>query len=677
MVHSFVMVRTRLALALAAATLFLGSGARAATGVCDANPPASTQACIDAIQTAGGVVNDIFKDAQGRTATQLPVFGTVFDNWPGCDTTSWAGCAGVSTAPYDCPGLYGCTAGVTNTIANAQAYMATVDHLWWHPCRLANHALVNGCPDRTCIADGVDGSYFPWEGLVLDLGGPANQVAIFAQNDHGPQPCESVEYTVFLTDNPLSQEIIDDPAVQGADPQKWNRAVLKKIFTHGWFDVRTPPDPVGHAACGDVNEYAVEDDSMTTLFALPCGITFRYTSLVAGYDGKEFPACAYHSQEGEVDAVAGLTEEGSGVCPDADLDHYVDCNCDGAPQPCDCDDANPAVHPGALEDCDDPDLDCDGNPGSCDAGQFCYESICILACQQGEIGICPPGATCASTDLGDLCVPDDCTTGACPPGTFCDPVTKTCRPACEDVQCPVGQLCQDGKCIDPCKTVDCPAGQVCVEGECHPPCNCFNADVGCTAPEVCDRGNTDLCVPLPCQGVACAAGEHCDDQGNCAGVCDGVVCPIGQKCDAAKGECVDNCSDVTCNDPEVCNPDTGACEDHTCDNVPCFAPAVCVQGQCVAPDGGVPDGGTAGSGAGGAGNDASAGTGPTDFGSRGDTVADPGGCGCRDAGGSSGSLLALPALALAAALARRKKDRQCGSRGSTARQRSVPSEPTE
>lgn len=130
------------------------------------------------------------------------------------------------------------------------------------------------------------------------------------------------------------------PTTTGADPMKWNRAVLKKVFTKGFVEIR-PPDPAGHAACGDTSQYSVEEDSMVTVYGLPCGLNFRYAAVVAGNDGLDFPACAFDSQEAELDAVAGLTEDGAGVCPDQDHDGYVACNCAGAPAVCDCNDADP------------------------------------------------------------------------------------------------------------------------------------------------------------------------------------------------------------------------------------------------------------------------------------------------------------------------------------------------
>src|SRR6185436_6121835 len=171
------------------------------------------------------------------------------------------------------------------------------------------------------------------------------------------------------------QEVVLDPATTGVDPTKWNRAVLSKIYTGGWTQVR-PPDPAGHGtACGDTADYSVEEDSFVQVFSLPCGITFRYASVVAGNDGLDFPACKYDSNEGEIDAVAGLTENGSAVCPDADGDHYVDCNCPGHPPICDCNDADPGIHPGAPEACDSTvDYNCDGMKGTpCPVDLVCYQ----------------------------------------------------------------------------------------------------------------------------------------------------------------------------------------------------------------------------------------------------------------------------------------------------------------
>jgi hypothetical protein len=626
-----------------------------ATGVCDANPPASTQACVDAIQANGGaIVNDVFKDTNGLTADQLPVFGTLFNNWPGCSTTH-LGCAGQSLAPFDCPAQYQCNVAA-NTFANASQYMNALDRLWWQPYRLVDHALDgNGCPNWAAVTtDGVGGNYFPWEGLVFDLGGPSNKVAIFAENDHGPQPCESLEYTVYLTDDPFSKELIQKPAVDGVDPKKWNRAVLTTIFTKGFVEVR-PPDPVGHAACGDTALYSVEEDSFAQVFALPCGITFRYAAIIAGNDGLDFAECAFDSSEAELDAVAGLTEGGAGVCPDADGDLYVECMCPGAPPVCDCDDTDPAVHPLAPEPCDAMDLDCDKLPGSCETNLYCHQSICIPPCGGGE-NPCPLGSSCKMTPQGNLCVPEDCAVGGCPPGSVCE--EGICVPACDDVTCPGDQVCKDGVCLDPCKDVQCAPPQVCQNGSCVAPCSCFAADVGCESipGSVCDKGNTDTCVPPACKDVKCSAAQKCDPtNGMCVDFCNpNVNCPPGQKCVAPTG-CVPLCDGVTCDEGLECNPKNGLCEDLACQDVVCFAPTVCDKGMCVVPDGGVGEGGAGGGDAGAGGSTGSAATSPRDPG-------ETGGCGCRVPGdersdAQGGGLGVLLVGAAAAALARVRRGR--------------------
>ncbi len=52
----------------------------------------------------------------------------------------------------------------------------------------------------------------------------------------------------------------------------------------------------------------------------------------------------------------GQIDEGCGVCVDADLDGFTSSSCGGP----DCNDANPAIHPGAVEQCNTVDDDCDG-----------------------------------------------------------------------------------------------------------------------------------------------------------------------------------------------------------------------------------------------------------------------------------------------------------------------------
>ncbi len=635
------MIRRLLSLSVASIVSLSALAAEASTGTCDVSAGdtgASELACLAAVTALGTntVVDDVFRDANGKTADQLPLYGKLSNAFPGC-----------STANNTCNGDLSSNPGVpwvncqnnSRDFATVASYVDALDWRYANPIRMHDgHGSVGACPDwGSQVVDGDTDGYHPWEGMVFDLGGPANKVALFAINDHGPQPCESVEYTAYLTDDPSSRDVIDDPTTVGADPSKWNRAKLSQIYLEGWQKVRAADDPG--------LSYSIEADSFTTVWSLPCGITFRYVGFSAGNDGHDLPACQFDSYDAEIDAVAGLTEQGAGVCPDADQDHYVDCACSGAPAVCDCNDADPTVHPGAAEPCDAPDLDCDGNVGACAGNLVCFASACVATCSgTGEFSSCPPGATCTLTDVARLCVPDDCTTGACPAGSVCDAATKQCKPACAAVVCPASQVCSDGRCIDPCANLPCPNQQVCDLGVCRPRCDCFHGDVGCVAPSVCDRRPEAICVAPSCVGVDCGAGKHCDDTGACAGDCDGVACPAGQKCVVTLGGCVGLCADVTCSDELTCDPQTGQCIDDRCQGVQCFAPAVCAAGQCVLPEGGAGDASVDGSGGAGGSHVSTASGYDTGSGS---------GCGCRvapsgpgAAGGALGALAAMGALAL-------------------------------
>ncbi len=377
----------RVAVVVALLGLCLPLSAHASTGVCDqssGDTGATEQACVAAIQALGPgtVVDGVFKDAQGRTGDQLPVYGKLINPFPGC-TTGNTICNGDLTN-YQANPKVNCV-NKDRTFSTIASFVDALDWKYANSIRLHDaHGMNGACPvwsDQ--VVDGNKEGYKPWEGLVFNLGGPSNKVVLFPVNDHGPQPCESTEYTVYLTNNPASRDIIDNPTTTGADPNKWNRAKLSKLFLEGWKKVRSGTDP-------GLN-YTIEADSFTSVWSLPCGISFRYVGVIAGNDGKDLPACNYDSFDAELDAVAGLTESGTAVCPDADHDGYVDCNCSAAPKVCDCNDQDPNVHPGAPETCADPDLNCDGVAGGCPTGKFCYQKSCVDPCQGGENHLLSPG----------------------------------------------------------------------------------------------------------------------------------------------------------------------------------------------------------------------------------------------------------------------------------------------
>ena len=118
----------------------------------------------------------------------------------------------------------------------------------------------------------------PSAGIVWDLGGQANQVAIFVFVDHGPVPEEVLENTAWLSNDP-------DAADGG-----WTQADLVHVYGAGWS-----PDP------------AVAD-GFVAVYQLTGGQTFRYVSVTWGG-----PGAIQRDGDNEIDAVGGLTEQGTGV----------------------------------------------------------------------------------------------------------------------------------------------------------------------------------------------------------------------------------------------------------------------------------------------------------------------------------------------------------------------------
>ena len=128
----------------------------------------------------------------------------------------------------------------------------------------------------------------PWLGNVFDLGGQANKAVVFPIIDHGPLPWEAVEYTVYLTNTPGSTNLAD-----------WTLAKLDAVYLEGFES-----DSLSLA------------DGFTTVWTLPSGTTFRYVSVEAvgsqAYGGGAANS-AQTGSEDEIDAVAGLTEQGQSV----------------------------------------------------------------------------------------------------------------------------------------------------------------------------------------------------------------------------------------------------------------------------------------------------------------------------------------------------------------------------
>jgi hypothetical protein len=122
----------------------------------------------------------------------------------------------------------------------------------------------------------------PSQGLIWDLGGPANQAVVFVQVDHGPLPGEVLESTAWLGTSP---NVLDDSA--------WTQAFLDHVYLQGWS-----PDP-------NIS------DGFVAVYRLPNNQTFQFVSVTHGG-----PGAVNRDGDDEIDAVGGLNFTGGCVdCP--------------------------------------------------------------------------------------------------------------------------------------------------------------------------------------------------------------------------------------------------------------------------------------------------------------------------------------------------------------------------
>jgi len=233
----------------------------------------------------------------------------------------------------------------------------------------------------------------------------------------------------------------------------------------------------------------------------------------------------------------GCDDDGDGYCD-------VDMTTPGTPAICgngggDCDDGEPTVFPGATEECDKKDNNCDGviDDGLCEDGNPCTDDLC------------DPEEGC-SHPFNDL---------ACDDGNSCTANDHCYEGMCEGAE----KVCDDG---NPCTANLC--DPVSEKG-------CYFVNNSDPCPDEGNQCTLDVCENGACQHKL-ASGLPCDDENPCT---------VGDTCNS--GQCVAG-GPLDCDDDNECTADTcepaQGCTWEVLNGTPCvytFVPIICeMPGTC-------------------------------------------------------------------------------------------------
>lgn len=281
-----------------------------------------------------------------------------------------------------------------------------------------------------------------------------------------------------------------------------------------------------------------------------------------------------------VDYCDGKICDGNGGCVDCDESHPCkgDKVCTGGG--CQCPPDNPIdLGDNRCGQCNEAS-DCFGRYGKCSK---CSGNKCIPITTCGD-GVCDPSTgNCEQCLTSSDCAhlgPNFCCDGnkqcTCCPGYVPDGFGG-CKekPKCEnDGQCgPCGQ-CIDGNCVPR----QCPTGEICVNGDCMEQCDCNNP-ASCTNKGKICKNIDGSCVCVSCGPGCGSCNDGCHCEGNscvvdkCHGTCSSAL-DCGSGCGCLGGLCQD-CAKLSCTGTD-CNQALG-CE---CQGINCVDTSNKCSGSC-------------------------------------------------------------------------------------------------